>query len=144
MPQRTRCLLSRTLRITPSNPRQGTGVPTLTNKPASDWTTNADKKKHSGDLYYDKATGKAYRFGSDDGKTYTWELNQDTDVTKALADASKAQTSANNAQASATAANTAAGKARSTANTAVSNAATAKNAADARTIQCEQGSGRCR
>lgn len=110
---------------------QGTGVPTLTNKPASDWTTDAKRKKHSGDLYYDKATGKAYRFGSDDGKTYTWELNQDTDVTKALADASKAQTSANNAQASATAANTAASKAQSTANTAVSNAATAKNAADA-------------
>lgn len=110
---------------------QGTGVPTLTNKPASDWTTDAKRKKHSGDLYYDKATGKAYRFGSDDGKTYTWELNQDTDVTKALADAAKAQTSANNAQASATAANAAAGKAQSTANTAVSNAATAKNAADA-------------
>lgn len=110
---------------------RGTGAPTLANKPASDWTTDADKKKHSGDLYYDKATGKAYRFGSDDGVTYTWELNQDTDVTKALADASKAQTSANNAQASATAANTAAGKAQSTANTAVSNAATAKNAADA-------------
>ena len=110
---------------------RGTGAPTLTNKPASDWTTDADKKKHSGDLYYDKSTGKAYRFGSDDGETYTWELNQDTDVTKALADASKAQTSANNAQASATAANTAAGKAQSTANTAVGNAATAKNAADA-------------
>lgn len=110
---------------------RGTGVPTLTNKPASDWTTDADKKKHSGDLYYDKSTGKAYRFGSDDGITYTWELNQDTDVTKALEDAANAQTSANNAQASATAANTAAGKAQSTANTAVSNAATAKNAADA-------------
>ena len=110
---------------------RGTGVPTLENKPASDWTTNDDKKKHSGDLYYDKSTGKAYRFGSDDGKTYTWELNQDTDVTKALEDAANAQTSANNAQASATAANTAAGKAQSTANTAVSNAATAKNAADA-------------
>jgi len=110
---------------------RGTGVPTLTNKPASDWTTNADKKKHSGDLYYDKSTGKAYRFGSDDGETYTWELNQDTDVTKALENAAKAQTSANNAQASATAANTAADNAQSTANTAVSNAATAKNAADA-------------
>lgn len=110
---------------------RGTGAPTLENKPASDWTTDADKKKHSGDLYYDKATGKAYRFGSDDGETYTWELNQDTDVTKALADASKAQTSANNAQNSANAANTAAGKAQSTANTAVSNAATAKNTADA-------------
>lgn len=110
---------------------RGTGVPTLENKPASDWTTNADKKKHSGDLYYDKSTGKAYRFGSDDGVTYTWELNQDTDVTKALEDAANAQTSANNAQASATAANAAASKAQSTANTAVSNAATAKNAADA-------------
>lgn len=110
---------------------RGTGVPTLENKPASDWTTNDDKKKHSGDLYYDKSTGKAYRFGSDDGVTYTWELNQDTDVTKALEDAANAQASANNAQASATAANTAAGKAQSTANTAVSNAATAKNAADA-------------
>ena len=110
---------------------RGTGVPTLENKPASDWTTNDDKKKHSGDLYYDKSTGKAYRFGSDDGVTYTWELNQDTDVTKALEDAANAQTSANNAQASATAANTAAGKAQLTANTAVSNAATAKNAADA-------------
>lgn len=110
---------------------RGTGVPTLENKPASDWTTKDDKKKHSGDLYYDKSTGKAYRFGSDDGVTYTWELNQDTDVTKALKDAANAQTSANNAQASATAANTAAGKAQSTANTAVSNAATAKNAADA-------------
>lgn len=110
---------------------RGTGVPTLENKPASDWTTNDDKKKHSGDLYYDKSTGKAYRFGSDDGVTYTWELNQDTDVTKALKDAANAQTSANNAQASATAANTAAGKAQLTANTAVSNAATAKNAADA-------------
>lgn len=120
---------------------RGTGVPTLENKPASDWTTNDDKKKHSGDLYYDKSTGKAYRFGSDDGVTYTWELNQDTDVTKALEDASKAQTSANNAQASATAANTAAGKAQSTANTAVSNAATAKNAADAAQYSANKAQG---
>ena len=110
---------------------RGTGIPTLKNKPAVDWTTDTEKKKHSGDLYYDKTTGKAYRFGSDDGVTYTWELNQDSDVTKALADASKAQTLANNAQTSADSANTAAGKAQSTANTAVSNAATAKNAADA-------------
>lgn len=80
---------------------RGTGVPTLKNKPAVDWTTDAEKKKHSGDLYYDKATGKAYRFGSDDGKNYSWELNQDSDVTKALADASKAQTSADAAQSTA-------------------------------------------
>ena len=91
---------------------RGTGVPTLKNKPAVDWTTDAEKKKHSGDLYYDKATGKAYRFGSDDGKNYSWELNQDSDVTKALADASKAQTSANGAQSAADAAQSTASKAQ--------------------------------
>lgn len=110
---------------------RGSGVPTLSNKPASDWTTDAEKKKHSGDLYYDKSTGKAYRFGSDDGTTYSWELNQDSDVTKALQDASKAQSTADGAQSTADKANTAAGKAQSTANTAVNNAATAKSAADA-------------
>lgn len=91
---------------------RGTGVPTLKNKPAVDWTTDAEKKKHSGDLYYDKAAGKAYRFGSDDGKNYSWELNQDSDVTKALADASKAQTSANGAQSAADAAQSTASKAQ--------------------------------
>ena len=110
---------------------RGSGVPTLSNKPASDWTTAEEKKKHSGDLYYDKATGKAYRFGSDDGTTYSWELNQDSDVTKALQDASKAQSTADGAQSTADKANTAADKAQTTANTAVSNAATAKSAADA-------------
>ena len=63
---------------------RGRGAPTAENKPASDWTTPELKKQHNGDLYYDKATGKAYRWGSDDGVAYTWELNQDTDVTKAL------------------------------------------------------------
>ena len=110
---------------------RGSGVPTLSNKPASDWTTAEEKKKHSGDLYYDKTTGKAYRFGSDDGTTYSWDLNQDSDVTKALQDASKAQSTADGAQSTADKANTAAGKAQSTADTAVSNAATAKSAADA-------------
>lgn len=109
---------------------RGTGVPTASNKPASDWTTAALKKQHNGDLYYDKATGKAYRWGTDDGETYTWELNQDSDVTKALQDASRAQTSAEAASTAASKAQTTADSATSKANAAQSSANTAKGAAD--------------
>lgn len=69
------------------------GVPTLTNAPASSWTTNKDKDTHLGDLYYDNKTGKAYRFAKD-GNTYKWTIIMDTDIAKALADASKAQETA--------------------------------------------------
>ena len=69
------------------------GVPTLTNAPASSWTTNKDKDTHLGDLYYDNKTGKAYRFAKD-GNTYKWTIITDTDIAKALADASKAQKTA--------------------------------------------------
>lgn len=69
------------------------GVPTLTNAPASSWTTNKDKDTHLGDLYYDNKTGKAYRFAKN-GNTYKWTIITDTDIAKALADASKAQETA--------------------------------------------------
>lgn len=69
------------------------GVPTLTNAPASSWTTNKDKDTHLGDLYYDNKTGKAYRFAKD-GNTYKWTIIADTDIAKALSDASKAQETA--------------------------------------------------
>ena len=76
----------------------GDGVPTLSNKPASDWTTDELRKQHSGDLYYDTDTGYSYRFGSNDGTNYSWALVKDTDITKALADAAKAQETAEGAQ----------------------------------------------
>ena len=76
----------------------GEGVPSLSNKPASDWTTDELRKQHSGDLYYDTNTGYAYRFGSSDGTSYSWALVKDTDITKALADAAKAQETAEGAQ----------------------------------------------
>ena len=76
----------------------GDGVPSLSNKPASDWTTSELKVQHSGDLYYDTNTGYAYRFGSSDGTSYSWALVKDTDITKALADAAKAQETAEGAQ----------------------------------------------
>lgn len=69
------------------------GVPTLSNKPASDWKTDKDKETHLGDLYYDNKTGKAYRFAKD-GSTYKWAIITDTDIAKALSDASKAQETA--------------------------------------------------
>lgn len=69
------------------------GVPTLTNAPASSWTTDKDKDTHLGDLYYDNKTGKAYRFAKD-GSTYKWTVITDTDIAKALSDAAKAQETA--------------------------------------------------
>ena len=72
----------------------GSGVPTLSNKPASDWTTAELKSQHSGDIYYDTDTGYSYRFGSSDGSHYSWSLIKDTDISKAVADAAKAQQTA--------------------------------------------------
>lgn len=67
-------------------------VPTLTNQPAVNWTTDKDKNTHLGDLYYD-GNGKAYRFQLT-GTTYEWKVITDSDITKALADAKKAQDTA--------------------------------------------------
>ena len=69
------------------------GVPTLKNAPASSWTTDKEKETHLGDLYYDNKKGKAYRFAKD-GNTYKWTIIADTDIAKALSDASKAQETA--------------------------------------------------
>lgn len=67
-------------------------VPTLSNEPAVNWTTNEDKNVHLGDLYYD-GNGKAYRFQMS-GTSYVWQVITDSDITKALADAKAAQDTA--------------------------------------------------
>lgn len=67
--------------------------PTLQNKPASDWTNAAERKKHIGDLFFNKTTGYAYRF-MQDGATWGWILVQDTDITKAMKAAENAQDTA--------------------------------------------------
>ena len=69
-----------------------TPVPTLTNAPASEWTTTELKNQHLGDLYY-SGEGKAYRFQMS-GSNYVWQVITDTDITKALANAQKAQDTA--------------------------------------------------
>lgn len=61
------------------------GKPTLENLPAQGWTDDDTKNKHIGDLYYDKASGKGYRFLKDSTNTYTWVIITDEDITKALA-----------------------------------------------------------
>lgn len=67
--------------------------PTLNNAPASKWTTETERAKHEGDLFYWKSKGYAYRFFKEGG-VWKWQLVQDTDVTKALANASIAQDTA--------------------------------------------------
>ena len=72
----------------------GADKPTLLNYPAIDWNEK-EKKNHIGDLYYD-ANNKCYRFMQNDDGTFTWKLLADTDVTKAIADATKALDATNN------------------------------------------------
>ena len=61
------------------------GKPTLKNLPAQNWTDDETKNKHIGDLYYDKASGKGYRFLKDETGAYIWAIITDEDITKALA-----------------------------------------------------------
>lgn len=55
------------------------GVPTASNAPAKDWTTDALRKRHAGDLYMDTDTGYSYRWSGT-----AWVQVKDSDVTKAL------------------------------------------------------------
>lgn len=68
--------------------------PTLTNAPASEWTSEDDKIKHMGDLFYNSQNGLAYRFSYIDSE-WIWVELQDTDVGKALANAQNALSVAN-------------------------------------------------
>lgn len=69
-------------------------IPTLNNEPAVNWTDNATRKKHIGDICYvvnptSSADGYSYRFantGTEQAPVYEWVLIKDSDVTKALQD----------------------------------------------------------
>ncbi len=74
---------------------KGTEIPTLTNYPANEWSTNDDKDNHLGDIYYHYSEDEegntialnGYRFDFVDGK-YQWILLSDTELAavQALAD----------------------------------------------------------
>jgi len=75
----------------------GNVVPTLNNKPASDWADYKTKHGHVGDIYYvinagQQADGYCYRFAENvNDNTFSWVLIKDSDVTKALQDLLEAQ-----------------------------------------------------
>lgn len=70
------------------------GVPTLSNSPASDWSVE-EYENHVGDMYYDTETGYAYRFALS-GNEYGWLQIHDQDVVSALAIANAASDTADN------------------------------------------------
>ena len=70
------------------------GVPNLSNLPASDWK-ESEYNIHLGDLYYDKDTGYAYRFYLDsENNKYGWIQIKDSDVVEALSLANAANDTA--------------------------------------------------
>lgn len=69
------------------------GVPKSDNQPAVEWTTESEKNKHLGDLYYDQETGYAYRYALNNNN-FSWIKITDSDVTEALAIANAAKDTA--------------------------------------------------
>jgi phage-related protein len=70
------------------------GVPTLTNFPANEWTVD-EYENHIGDMYYDKETGNAYKFLYDNETgEYLWRQEINAELSEALARANAAQETA--------------------------------------------------
>ena len=67
--------------------------PTLSNVPASAWTTEELKTMHNGDLFFWKTKGYTYRFLKIDS-VWQWFRIKDSQIDKAMKDASNAQDTA--------------------------------------------------
>ena len=67
--------------------------PTLTNEPASEWKTEAEKERHGNDTFTNTLTGKSWRWVKT-GTNWGWTAIADTATEKALAAAAKAQDTA--------------------------------------------------
>lgn len=67
--------------------------PTLSNVPASTWTTDELKTVHNGDLFFWKTKGYTYRFLKIDS-VWQWFRIKDSQIDKAMNDASNAQDTA--------------------------------------------------
>jgi hypothetical protein len=67
--------------------------PTLSNVPASAWTTDELKTVHNGDLFFWKTKGYTYRFLKIDS-VWQWFRIKDSQIDKAMNDASNAQDTA--------------------------------------------------
>lgn len=71
-------------------------APTLANIPASDWTTDELKTLHEEDMFYNRATGHAWRFEKNADGSFSWNPITDQLTLKALENAAKAQDTADN------------------------------------------------
>lgn len=70
------------------------GVPSMTTLPVTEWKVE-EYNLHLGDLYYDKETGKAYKFVLDgDTNEYEWVENVDGELAEVLAIANAAKDTA--------------------------------------------------
>ena len=69
--------------------------PTLKNLPASEWSSELDKKKHNGDLFYNTQNGYAYEYSYNaTTKVSSWKKVTDSGIQNALNAASTAQDTA--------------------------------------------------
>lgn len=68
----------------------GSGTPTASNYPASDWNTDEEKALHVQDLYYDisrspaSTGGRAYRYLKGENNVYGWQSITDLDTIASL------------------------------------------------------------
>lgn len=67
--------------------------PTVSNVPASQWTTTEEKNKHLNDTFTNLKTGRSWRW-TKSGSSYSWVEITDTATVEALAKAGKAQDTA--------------------------------------------------
>ena len=99
--------------------------PTLENYPASEWVTEELLIMHEQDIFYNRESGRAYRFISG-----SWIEITDADTLRAIEKADNAQQSANNAQQSADNAQQSANNAQQSADNAQQSANNAQQSAD--------------
>lgn len=64
--------------------------PTTSNAPANEWTTDALKQQHAGDLFYNNTDGGCFRWSQVSG-AWQWVEIVDTDIAAALATANEAK-----------------------------------------------------
>lgn len=69
------------------------GIPSSTTEPEVNWTTEEEKQKHIGDMYYDQDTGDTYTYMYIDD-AYVWKKDESGDASEALAKANAAQDTA--------------------------------------------------
>lgn len=74
-------------------------APTSSTLPESEWTTNAEKERHVGDVYYDigatsATSGRVWRYAKNLSNQFEWQEIHDTATTAALAAAAQAQETA--------------------------------------------------